>query len=95
MLRALVVMTAVAGIGCGSPITSTRIENSIAPTFANLVHLQVSWLGLPAMGPSDFGVKANCRRLLDGATAGSGEWICTVVWKAPTAGRFATITNFG
>jgi hypothetical protein len=35
------------------------------------------------MGPSDFGVKANCRRLLDGATAGSGEWICTVVWKGP------------
>jgi hypothetical protein len=83
MLRALVVTTAVAAVGCGSPITSTRIEKSIAPTFANLVQLQVSWLGLPAMAPSDFAVKATCRRLLDGGTAGSGEWICTILWKGP------------
>jgi hypothetical protein len=80
---AFATILAAAALRCGSPITSTRIEKSIAPTFANLVHLQVSWLGLPAMAPSEFAVKASCRRLLDEGTAGSGEWICTIFWKGP------------
>ena len=71
-------------LACGSsPITSARIEGAIAPTFANLVQVQVSWLGLPAMAASDFAVKATCRRLTGGNNAGSGEWACTLVWKGP------------
>ena len=39
---------------CGSsPITSARVETAIASTFANLVHVQVSWLGLPPVPPSE------------------------------------------
>ena len=51
-------MAIVPSLACGSsPITSARIEAAIAPTFANLVQVQVSWLGLPPMAASDFGVK--------------------------------------
>jgi hypothetical protein len=70
--------------GCGSsPITPARIEAAIAPTFANLVHIQMGWLGLPPMPVSDFGVKASCRRLLTGSAAGSGEWTCLLSWQGP------------
>jgi len=80
---ALALLIAHATAGCGSsPITPARIEQAIAPTFANLVHLQVSWLGLPPTAASDFGVTASCRKAL-GENAGSGEWICTLVWKSP------------
>jgi hypothetical protein len=79
----LTMTVAVAASGCGSsPITPPRLESSIARTFANLVQVQVSWLGLPAMTATDFDVTASCRKL-SGGTAGSGEWLCTLVWKGP------------
>src|SRR5262245_57134386 len=73
---------------CGSsPITSARIEQSIAPTFANLVQVQVSAMGLPPMAAADFAVTANCRKLQVDVAAnhqrGSGEWTCTLLWKGP------------
>jgi hypothetical protein len=72
-----------AAAGCGaSPITPVRIERAVAPTFANLVHTQVSWLGLEPMAPSEFEVTAACHRSLGGST-GAGEWICTISWKGP------------
>jgi hypothetical protein len=78
------VMTTVTMVGCGpSPITSARIEGAIARTFANLVRVQVSRLGLPSMAASDFGVTASCRRLLSGSDTGAGEWGCTLVWHGP------------
>ncbi len=70
--------------GCGSsPITASRIEGAIAPTFANLVQLQVSRLQLPPMTRSGFDVLASCRRTAGGHTSGSGDWICTLLWKGP------------
>src|SRR5262245_34079415 len=73
----------VAMAGCSeSPITAGRIERAIAPTFANLVNVQVSWLGLPPMAASQFAVKASCRKL-SGSAIGSGEWGCTFVWQGP------------
>jgi hypothetical protein len=65
-----------------STLRTDRIEGSIARTFANLVQIQVSWLGLPVMAASDFDVTASCRKL-SGGTVGSGEWLCTLVWKGP------------
>ncbi len=48
----LAAIATVAAFGCGpSPITSGRIEGAIAPTFANLVHVQLSRLGLPPDAP--------------------------------------------
>ena len=78
------VVTTVAALGCGpSPITSTRIEGAIAPTFANLVQVQVSRLGLPPMAASDFAVTASCRKLVAGSDRGAGDWACTLVWHGP------------
>ena len=69
---------------CGqSPITSSRIETAIQTTFANLVELQVSRLGLPPMPPPDFAVTAICRKQPTAADAGAGEWACTLVWQGP------------
>ena len=66
----------------GSPITADRVQRAFAPTFANLVHTQVQWLGLPSMSASEVGALAQCRTA-SGAAAGSGEWVCTVIWKGP------------
>ena len=74
---------AISAAACGgSPITSNRVERAFAPTFANLVHTQVQLLGLPSMSASDVGALAQCQTA-SGATTGSGEWVCTVIWKGP------------
>ena len=81
---ALVAAATVLVYGCGSsPIVPARIEGALASTFANLVHVQMSWLGLPPMATSEFAVKASCRRLLGQKNAGSGEWACALVWRGP------------
>jgi hypothetical protein len=81
---ALAAFTALMSFGCGSsPITPARIERAIAATFANLVHVQVSWLGLPPMTAAEFAVRATCRKLTPGSNAGAGEWACTVLWRGP------------
>jgi hypothetical protein len=70
--------------GCElTPITQARIEGAIAPTFANLVYVQMSALGLPPMPPSAFGVKASCRRVLADSPVGSGDWTCIINWQGP------------
>jgi hypothetical protein len=83
---AVVVATFIAP-GCGTPITSARIEEAIAPTFANLVHVQMAWLGLPPMSASHFDVTASCRRLVTGSgvttNAGAGDWVCLIRWRGP------------
>jgi hypothetical protein len=85
MCRVLAAVAAAAAAGCGeSPITSLRIERSIAPTFANLVHVQLSRMGLPAVAASDIKVTASCRKTVSGTgRAGSGDWTCTLVWYGP------------
>jgi len=68
--------------GCGkSPITSTRIETAVAPTFGHLVPLQLSRLGLPAVPASDIKVIAACHRA--DFTSGAGDWVCTLDWYGP------------
>jgi hypothetical protein len=80
----LAVITIATVFGCGpSPITSAQIEGAIQPTFANLVQVQVSWLGLPGMAASDFPVTASCRKLVAGSNAGAGDWECRLVWQGP------------
>ena len=78
------VVTTVAALGCGpSSITSTRIAGAIAPTFANLVQVQISRLGLPPVAASDFAVAASCRKLVLGSDRGAGDWACALVWHGP------------
>ena len=79
----LAVLAATVLAGCGaSPITADRLERAIAPTFANLMHTQVSWLGLAPVAASSFEAGATCRKAVGGST-GSGEWICTLRWTTP------------
>ncbi len=82
---ALAVSAALALSACGpSPITEDRIERAIAPTFANLVHLQISRVGLPPLPASDIRVTASCTRLTPGdSRAGAGDWACALVWAGP------------
>jgi hypothetical protein len=82
---ALATVTTVALFGCApSPLTSARIDKAIAPTFANLVHVQLSRLGLPPIAASDIKVTASCRKVVAGSgVAGAGDWVCTLVWRRP------------
>jgi hypothetical protein len=74
----------VAACGCGpSPITAARIEGAIAPTFGNLVHVQLSRIGLPPVDVSEITVTASCRKLAPGSGAGAGNWVCVLDWHGP------------
>ena len=79
---ALAAVMALMLTGCGSAIVPDRIEKAIAPTFANLVHAQLSRMGLGEIPAADLRVVASCYRV-GGAAAGAGEWVCTVVWSGP------------
>ena len=84
----LALLASVSMPACGSsPIDSARIEAAIASTFANLVHVQMAWIGLPPLPASEFAVKASCRKpgadSNRGSYSGSGEWICTLRWRGP------------
>jgi len=82
---ALAAAISLVAIGCGpSPITSARIEGAIAPTFANLVHIQLSRVGLTPLAASEIRVSAGCRkRMTESGAAGAGDWVCTLVWYGP------------
>jgi hypothetical protein len=83
-LRGGLAIASFGAFGCGSsPLVPARIEAALATTFANLVHVQVSCMGLAPMAASDFGVRASCRKLLEGNNAGSGDWVCTILWQGP------------
>jgi len=80
----LLLIAAVTMSSCGtSPITAERIEHALESTFGNLVAVQVSWLEIPAMMPSEFDVTASCRRLGVSSNAGAGEWTCRLRWLGP------------
>jgi hypothetical protein len=83
--RAVLTLVVVVSAGCGSsPITSDRIEPAVGRTFANLVHTQLSRLGLPAVAASDIRVRPSCRTLVpERRDVGAGEWVCTLLWSGP------------
>jgi len=66
-----------------SPITRGRVEAAMATTFGNMVHLQVSRMGLASMSAADFAVKTTCQPRMSGQNAGSGEWLCAIAWQGP------------
>jgi hypothetical protein len=74
-----VAAAAAAAMACGtSSITSSRLERAVGRTFANLVPLQLARLDLPPVDRATLKVIASCYRPTGGA--GSGAWVCTVVW---------------
>ena len=84
-MRRLIVLASCVAIGCGpSPIAAARIEAAIAPTFANLIHVQLARMGLPPVKASEIVVLANCHKLAaEHGAVGSGDWVCTLVWYGP------------
>jgi len=59
--------------GCGSGgVTAPRIEDALAPTFANLIQLQRSILGLPDVDASAFARPATCHKLGQGKDVSGG-----------------------
>jgi hypothetical protein len=81
--QALALCASIAAGGCGaSAVRADRLERAIAPTFANLVHLQLARLGLPPVAVSDLKVTASCYRTGGGVT-GAGEWVCALIWAGP------------
>jgi hypothetical protein len=72
-------------IGCDlRGVTANKIEDAMAPTFANLVQLQESKLGLPPVEAVTLQAMARCRKVGPGdETRGGGNWICSVLWVFP------------
>ena len=70
---------------CGqSAITRARLEHALAPTFANLVEVQLVRMGLGPVPTPGIKAVANCRRISPGSPdAGAGEWSCSVTWAGP------------
>jgi len=65
-------------------VTASRIEDAVAPTFANLIHLQRSILGLPSVAASTLRASAQCHKVGTAKeTRGAGDWTCTVTWVTP------------
>jgi hypothetical protein len=79
-------LVVVASIGCGAGgVTSSKIENALAPTFANLIHLQENMLGLGPVDAASLRASAICHKLDPGkGDSGAGNWKCTVTWFAST-----------
>jgi hypothetical protein len=79
------VLAAIFAAGCGpSPIASSRIEHAIAPTFANLVQVQISRIGLSPIAARDIRVVANCRKAVpETGSTGAGDWVCVLDWYGP------------
>jgi len=84
--RTLTVLIAAAFLAaCGpSAITRGRVEQAVAPTFANLVQVQLTRMGLGPVPSPGIHAVATCRRMTPGREdAGAGEWTCTLTWYGP------------
>ncbi len=65
-------------------VTARKLENALAPTFANLIHVQRNVLALPIIEASALRATATCKRIGPGPDAtGGGDWKCTVDWSPP------------
>jgi ABC-2 type transport system permease protein len=83
------VLLAALAAGCGASrqrqgVTQARLEQAVAPTFANLVHVQEERLGLPPVDAASLDTTASCKKVgASGDTTGAGTWRCTITWHAP------------
>jgi hypothetical protein len=78
-VAAVIAGTAAAG---HSKITKTGLEESLAPTFANLYVQQAAILGIPGITTATVGAKASCDKggpKVKDVGAGP-NWICMMSW---------------
>ena len=50
-------------------------------TFANLLRLQVTNVGLAPIQPAELSAKTTCQRLMAEQNIGAGPWVCTILWQ--------------
>jgi ABC-2 type transport system permease protein len=86
----ILVLALAAGCAClacrSNPheISAAKIEDALATTFANLVRVQQTTLGLPPVEASALRASARCHKVGPGnEVIGSGDWSCTVLWSFP------------
>lgn len=81
----LTLLTWMSTLGCQSGgVTGARLEQAVAPTFANLVATQESILNLPPVSATSLRSTASCQKTAaPGDTRGGGSWRCTLTWFAP------------
>ena len=91
-LLGLIAVILLAG-GCGSKgVTAKRLERAVAPTFANLIHVQEAILGGPPVDAAALRSSASCQKVGPAAdTEGGGSWRCTITWFIP--GRAAPVRD--
>jgi hypothetical protein len=80
-----VVLTLLAARGPAGGVTKVRLESAVAPTFANLVALQVTKIGAPPLDAATLRAIAHCSRV--GApreSRGAGDWTCDLEWIVPS-----------
>lgn len=84
---AAVALAALAARGPEGGVTRARLESAIAPTFANLVALQVAKVGAAPVDAASLRARARCSKI--GApdaprqARGAGEWTCDIEWYVP------------
>jgi hypothetical protein len=82
---ALLVVASLSLCGCSSGgVTASKLENAVAPTFANLVHVQELTLHANPTDPTSLRVTASCDKV--GAKrggSGPGDYKCTLLWLIP------------
>ncbi len=84
---AIVLLAGLVG-GCGASrrgVTAARLERAVAPTFANLVRVQMERLGAPPVDAAKLAAAASCHKVgAPAGAAGAGTWRCTITWHAPS-----------
>ena len=76
MKRLLLTLACLSLSGCGSIVTSGRLEQSIAPAFTRQYHWQQQLQGRPTTGALD--TRARCARGGSGDTGAGSDWSCTI-----------------
>lgn len=72
-------------VGSGTGISRTKLESSLATTFANLYPLQTAELHRPAVAAAHLRASAACTKGSDlVAQSGPGnDWRCVITWRLP------------
>jgi hypothetical protein len=82
-LRTVGVVVVLLG-GCGSGgVTSNRIEDAVATTFANLISVQRTIVGMSPMDAAELRTSASCHKIGPGDNRGPGEWKCVLTSPGP------------
>jgi hypothetical protein len=82
-MRGALLLLCLAACDAGG-VLQPDLEKAFASTFANLVALQESRMGVPRVEAGSLRASASCHHVGAGAAnRGSGSWKCAVLWHTP------------